>query len=238
MFKDLLKYWINLLGYSVTKYNPFLSEFDKLQRMLSIKKVDLVLDVGANIGQYGFSLRRAGYSKRIISFEPQMLAWQKLNKNTSNDPLWEIAPRCALGDNDTEITINISNNSVSSSVLNMLESHSNAAPDSKYQDSEIVHQKKLDSIFSDLNLNSFFTFLKIDTQGYEFQILKGANKIINKVIGIQVEVSTIHLYQDQKLYDEIFIYLKDLGFTLWLIIPGFTDPNTGRMLQFDAVFFR
>ena len=81
-------------------------------------------------------------------------------------------------------------------------------------------------------------FIKIDVQGYEWEVLRGAEKLINELKGIQIELSLLPLYDGQKLYKEIMEYIYDCHFKLYMIYPGFTDQKNGRMLQMDGVFFR
>ncbi len=80
--------------------------------------------------------------------------------------------------------------------------------------------------------------LKIDTQGYEEQVLKGADEIISKIKGIHLELSIVPLYEGQILFEEMLNQLKEMGFALYHLSPGFKDYRTGRLLQFDGTFFR
>ena len=81
-------------------------------------------------------------------------------------------------------------------------------------------------------------FIKIDTQGYEMEVLKGAESTLRLASGIKVEVSIAPLYEGQPDYLSLIEFIRSAGFSLWSIEPGFSDPKTGRLLQFDAVFFR
>ncbi|MDJ0524424.1 MAG: FkbM family methyltransferase [Microcystis sp. M53600_WE12] len=85
--------------------------------------VDLVFDVGANIGQYAKLLRELGYSGRLVSLEPLSSAYSRLKAISKKDQLWEIAPQTAIGNQEGEIIINIAGNSYSSSALPMLDAH-------------------------------------------------------------------------------------------------------------------
>src|ERR1035438_5526296 len=97
---------------------------------------------------------------------------------------------------------------------------------------------RLDEI-SDSYLDMHGTnFLKIDTQGYERSVLDGAMNIMNDIIGMQIELSILPLYTGQELYWPIMDWVRIQGFVLWGIIPGFSDKNTGQMLQFDGIFFK
>ena len=80
-------------------------------------------------------------------------------------------------------------------------------------------------------------FLKIDTQGYEDR-LDGVKNMIEKIEGIKVEMSLKSLYIDSLCFEELYKKIINLGFELWDLSPAFIDRKTGRILQFDAVFFK
>lgn len=236
--RSLLKRFIRSFGFDLRHYHPGTSEAAQIAKMLSIHEVDLVFDVGANTGQFGRFLRDAGYKGGIVSFEPTMDAWSRLKQESKSDPLWTIAPRAAIGDFDGDVKINLSANSVSSSVMNMLDAHSDAAPESLYVGSENVPMFKLDSLANDYLTQNSRAFLKIDTQGYEDKVLQGAADLLSKVVGIQLELSLVPLYEGQILFDKLIDQLQASGLALWSVTPVFTDPRSGRLLQVDATFFR
>lgn len=219
-------------------YNPLQSQSARLAKLLSKRNIELVLDVGANDGGYGRQLRKIGYDKDIISFEPLSDAHKLLIAGSGRDDRWYVAPQMAIGEFDGEITINKAGNSTSSSILVMESLHEDAAPQSKYIGAEKVPIHKLDTFTHPLLLSNSNILLKIDTQGYEMQVLEGAKNLLNRVSGVQIEMSLTPLYHDQKLYLDVIHFLTSVGFELWNVIPGFTDPRTGRMLQMDGVFFK
>ena len=206
--------------------------------MLSHHKVNTIFDIGANEGQFGVILRDFGYKGKIISFEPLTAAREELNRISQDDPLWEIAPQAAIGDEDGEIEINIAGNSESSSVLNMLDSHLEAAPSSKYIGNEKVLLRKLDTLSQDFIDDNSVVFLKIDTQGYEEKVMNGAHALMKNIVGLQLEISLVPLYEAHSLLDEMLQNIKEKGFELWGISTVFSDPRTAQLLQIDATFFR
>ena len=143
--------------------------------------------MGANIGQFGRSLRDLGYEGRIVWFEPLHAAWNQLAEARRNDSLWEVADRAAIGNEDGEPEINVSGNSVSSSVLKMLKAHVRAAPAAAYVGTEKVPVRRLDTIGTDYLHDDSTLFIKIDTQGYEAQVLKGASDLLQKAVGLHLE---------------------------------------------------
>lgn len=237
--KSTVKSLINQLGFELKKYTIQGSESCRFKHFLAYYEVDLVLDVGANIGQYATSIRQIGYLKKIVSFEPLSNAYAQLQAASSKDPLWEIAPRSAIGNTEGEIAINIAANSISSSALNMLESHVKAAPQSVYCGLETVKLSRLDSIARQyITQDTKSIFLKIDVQGLEKQVIEGASQILPLVNGIQIELSLVPLYQDQLAFPSMLKFMEDIGYELHAVVPGFTDLKTGRLLQMDGIFFR
>ena len=210
------------------------------QVVASLRKfdIDLVLDVGANKGQFASEIRQSGYAGRIVSFEPLSQAHAGLLQSSAGDSLWKACPRCALGDYVGEVEINIAGNSQSSSILPMLETHRSAAPASAYQGKEVVPITTLDAIADQYLNGAHAPFLKIDTQGFEWQVLDGARSTLPHIKGILVELSLVPLYEGQHLWREIIDRLEAEGFTLWGFKPGFTNLASGRSLQVDGFFYR
>ena len=117
---------IRKTGYDIVKCKYSRAELE-IEQLLSLMQIGCVLDIGANEGQFAKHLRIGGYKKKIISFEPIKEPFIKLAKLSVKDQLWEIH-NMALGDHDGQAEINISANSVSSSLLGMQNSHLEAAP--------------------------------------------------------------------------------------------------------------
>jgi FkbM family methyltransferase len=210
------------------------------QVALSLKRfaIDIVLDVGANQGQFARDLRQAGYRGRIVSFEPLPDAHAALSAHAQGDPKWVVHPRTAIGDYDGTIAINVAGNSVSSSVLPMLDAHSQAARNSVYVSSLQVPIARLDTLSPGYIAQGDRVFMKIDTQGFEKQVLDGAPKTLRQAHGVHCEMSLIELYKGQQLWKDMLLRLEGDGFGLWSIQEGFTDERDGRSLQFDATLFR
>jgi len=207
-------------------------------KLLQHKNIDLILDVGANTGQYAQSLIGLGYKGNIVSFEPLTSAYETLVHKTKKYLNWKAAGKIGLGDFDGEAEINISKNSVSSSILNMSDEHIEASPDALYVDKETIKVRKLDSVFYEYKNNFKNIFLKIDAQGYEENILNGALKSLSEIKGLQLELSLVQLYDGQKLFMEMVELIGSYGFNIYSMQQGFTNKNTGRVLQSDVVFFR
>jgi FkbM family methyltransferase len=205
---------------------------------LALHRIELVIDVGANDGGYGRHLRQGGYRGPIVSFEPLPDAHAKLVQQARGDMSWTVAPAGALGEQAQEVDIHIAGNSKSSSLLTMLESHRQAAPQSVTIGTHRVQVRRLDDIELSPLRTANRMLLKVDTQGYEIPVLRGATNTLGRCAGVQLEMSLVPLYEGQALYRDLIGWLEARGFVLWALLPGFSDPTTGRMLQADGVFFR
>lgn len=238
MIKNVIRKSIRNWGWELHRLSPSGDSVTQLLAALNQVRVDTVFDIGANAGQFAKEIRENGFTGKIISFEPLTSARKKLLILSAHDQNWLVHGQCAIGDHDGTIQINIAGNSVSSSVLPMFKSHSSAALGSAYVGSEHVPISRLDSIanlYIEPNSN---LFIKIDTQGYEWQVLNGASESLKHAQGILCELSLVPLYEGQWLWRDIIDRLDQEGFMLWAIQKGFTDPRTGQSLQMDGIFLR
>lgn len=225
-------------GVEVHRYNPAQSVVARFFRLLETHIIDTILDVGANDGGYGKMLRQGGYGGAILSYEPLAEAHAKLVNAAARDAGWQVAPRMAIGASQGEVEINVAGNSTSSSILPMQRLHESAAPESRYVRKEKVPMSRLDAFNHPFIEDGKQLLLKIDTQGYEMPVLEGAENLLPRIHGIQLELSLVPLYAGQILYKEMIEWLAGKGFELWGVMPGFSDQDSGRTLQMDGVFFR
>ena len=238
IFKNKAKQIIEKCGFEIKRLNPLSSIKSRAEKLFTTHKFDTILDVGAFDGAYAKIVRDAGFIGRIISFEPLSVAYTELLKNSKKDEKWIIAPQMALGNKDGRLPINVSANIVSSSVLEMEKIHLVGAPGSEYVGTEIVNIHRLDSIADYYIGPKNVVFLKIDVQGYEFEVLEGAKDTLSAVKGMQLELSLAALYREQKLFIEMLDHIKSFGFELFDLEPVFRDISTGKLLQLDGIFLR
>jgi FkbM family methyltransferase len=219
-------------GLEVTRYRP---AGGRRNALLTKHGIETVLDVGANQGQYGLELRQFGYRGKLISFEPLSEAFELLAATARSDPRWE-CHRMALGDAETTATIGVASNLASSSLLPMLEAHHDAAPGVSMTGSEEVEVRTLDSLELDLTGP---TLLKLDVQGYEDRVLRGAGTLLSDVALIECEVSLEPLYESQLTFLPMLDLLRDSGFQVLRLEPGIRDNGgRGAIVQYDAIAAR
>jgi FkbM family methyltransferase len=234
---ELIRTLSRRFGVDVVRHDPMSKVGARRQRILSTRGVTLVLDVGANVGQYASSLRASGYEGRILSFEPLADAFATLSARSADDAGWSCI-RTAIGARDGEAEVNIAGNSYSSSLLPMLDLHIANAPDSAYRGQERVPLQRLDSLQSHWSGARERLFLKVDVQGLEKDVINGATETLERVVAVEAELSLAPLYEGQVLFAEMVSMLDRAGFHLVSVEPTFADVRTGHMLQMDGIFVR
>jgi FkbM family methyltransferase len=222
----------------VVRFHPRSHPLARRMHLLGRHGIDVVFDVGANSGQYARELRQLGYRGRMVSFEPLAAAFATLRAHSAADRRWQVE-QLALGDVPGRAHINVAGNSVSSSLLPMLETHARSAPASAYVGTEEIAVDTLAAaIARHLARVDERLFVKIDAQGYEQRILDGAGAALARVVGLQLEMSLVPLYEGETLLAPMVERLAARGFTLMSLEPGYGDPESGQLLQVDGLFFR
>lgn len=208
-------------------------------RMKSMEyfKINKILDIGANIGQYAQAMREQGFQGDIISFEPVSKAFEYLKSQVKKDHKWKIY-NMAIGNTDWTVLINVSQNSQSSSILEMLPLHLKVAPDSMFISTENVIIHKLDTIIDEFYQEGDNVLLKIDAQWYEKNILDGASCVLEKIKWIKLEMSMVPLYRWETLFDDMTKYVQSKGFILYSLEHTYSDIQTGQLLQVDGTFYK
>lgn len=236
VIKEKIKKIFNSVGYDIVHLpsDPFIRQKIKILKKF---KIDLIFDIGANTGQFATELRSLGYNGRIISFEPLPLAYQKLMVNASKDSNWDTI-QIAIGNMDGEGFLHISENSYSSSFLDMLPRHIESAPDSVYTGIIKVPVCKLDTVFGQYYNEGRQLLVKVDTQGFERKVLEGCYQSIGSIKGFQMELSLVPMYDGETLMQEMNDLMRNNGFKLLALGPGHQDYFTGEILQVEAIFFR
>lgn len=226
---------LNKFGVDIKRY----PSRDLRRRKLLLEEFNItdIIDVGANFGQYGKETRAIGFKGNIYSFEPLSFAFNKLTKSSKGDEKWQIN-NFALGSFTELKTINISKNYFSSSFLNQKKELVEQVPETKYVSSEVVEIKRLDDIFNEMQTNGMNFFLKIDTQGFEKEVLLGAKDSLKHIKGIQLEMSLNPLYENSIDFFEMYNFIKSEGFELFSIENGFHNAKTGQLNEIEGIFFR
>ena len=210
----------------------------KLTYGLEQNKIDCFIDIGANFGQTAIEIMNWGYKKEIISIEPVQSCYEQLCSISKKYNNWKVLDRMAVGDFDGQIEINVSEASDLSSILEPTNLMRKSYSKINKTHNETVMIRKIDTIFNN-DLNNKNIFLKIDAQGYDFKILKGAKNFLSHVKGISIEAALGPLYENQEYdYFDTICYLRELGMNPYLISERSFNRRTLRQLEVDLVFFR
>ena len=179
----------------------------KVARILDDFGINLVLDVGANIGQTGDKLRNAGYCGRIVSFEPVPSAHAALTEEAQRDERWDVAPRTAIGAAVGEAQINVSQSKDLSSILEPKETLLQTLPKTEMVEKVATPVTTIEAAWTTYCASDDRVFLKVDTQGFERQVLEGAKVSQKNILGVQLELSLLPLYEGEETY---LTFLQDL----------------------------
>jgi FkbM family methyltransferase len=207
----------------------------KLLKLMEKCGVDLILDVGANTGQYARWLRNEGFRGEIISFEPLSDAFAALERACAQDGNWS-CHKLAFGEDNGTATINISLNSASSSLLRSRDWATAVEPGIASVGQETVDVRRLDQLLPSLTAARRI-FLKIDTQGFERHVLEGASDVMSRIAMVQLELAWTPAYEGQAELSEMASLMREQGFMPILIEPAWTDKN-GVLREMDVVFVR
>ena len=210
-------------GYDIIRHK-------ELPEWLALHEIDIVLDIGANDGRYATEIREAGWDGEIVSFEPQPAVFERLKERMSRDSDWS-GYQIGLGSTDSTLTLNAYGLDVLSSFLK------------KREDDQTVRQidvpvKRPEAILDDILSDRKRPFVKIDTQGFEMEIIRGFGPRVKDIVGWQIELSVEPLYEGQPMMEEVISCMRANGFSLWRIVPGLRDPATLQAFELDGIFFR
>jgi FkbM family methyltransferase len=234
--KKNLKKLFRAFGFELKRYSFDSSDELLLNHILKTFHIQTILDVGANEGQYALQTKEAGFAGVIYSFEPLSAPFKKLAERANGISNWKVINK-GIGSKDSEMTINVSENIVSSSIFEVEPTSVSANADTRIVRQEKIKITCIDTFLANQTVTEEL-MLKLDVQGYEMEALKGAADNLSRFKIIQAELSLVPVYQNAPLYDDIIAFLKSEGFEMFTILPGFRDPATGRLLQADGVFVR
>jgi FkbM family methyltransferase len=209
---------------------------DVLTRLLREKRATVVLDIGANRGAFVDRVRGQGYEGRVISFEPLPEPFATLSRRVAGNPRWD-AVQVAIGAAPGTATMGRSADAdVMSSLLSTTDVMLETLPSAASTEELEVRVSTVDEQVHDRLRETDRPFLKIDTQGTELSVLRGAEATLPHAVGVLVELSFVELYEGQALFAEIVDWLAARNFLLLAMAPAFSDRRTGQLLQVDGLF--
>ena len=203
-----------------------------LARLFDLHEIDIVLDVGARVGEYGLWLRQNGYRGRIVSFEPVQESANRLRQRAATDPLWRVE-QCALGDTDSTAEINVAVMTQMSSLLPVTD-YGRTFP-TETERTETIEVRRLDTVWPSLPTGR--VYLKMDTQGFDLQVLTGAGPRIDEVVALQTEAAVQVIYDGAPTHLRTLAELERLGFTVSGMFPVTLDDRLA-LVEYDCVAVR
>jgi FkbM family methyltransferase len=242
LLKRLFRAHTRRLGYGVFDLSkdhcPSVFLAGHLQTTFEALDINCVIDVGANCGQFASTTRRF-FDGRLISIEPESGSYIALTECAQGDSEWHTM-NIALGEKDENRILNVCANSDLSSFLRPSKHLSSNIKNSEVINTQRVTMRRLDSIFRDLvaGIEQPRVFLKLDTQGYDLQVLRGGFASMHSVIGLQSELSVVPLYEGIVDYLDALGFYRNLGFEPTGIFPVAYDRQSRHVLEFDAVLAR
>jgi FkbM family methyltransferase len=215
-----------------------LFEKEHLQRFLKDFQIDCVFDVGANEGQYAEKLRQIGFRGSIISFEPIPALASLLRRKARRDRGWVIE-EIALDETVRDVKFNVMVDSQFSSLK--IPSH---AETDLFRRMNVVAQSinlttaRLSDLFDRYRDQLGFSrpFLKMDTQGNDLSVARGASDRLNRFVGLQSELALKQVYQEQASYCEAIDFYKAAGFEFSAFVPN----NLGHfptLIDIDCIMY-
>ncbi|HEM47262.1 MAG TPA: FkbM family methyltransferase, partial [Alphaproteobacteria bacterium] len=215
-------------GYHIGRLPPPAETMeDHLISVLEKYGVSHVVDVGAHQGEYATLLRSRGYGGRVISIEPVRENFEILAEHAASDPAWQ-AVNCALGASDRRTTIQITNQTMCASLHGSSEYGRQTFGDKlDVRETQQVHVRPLDDLIAEVfpEKTPDNLYLKLDTQGHDLEVLRGAERTLEHVVGFQSELAVKPIYEGAAGFLEMLDAAGSLGFELSALFPVSIDHS-------------
>lgn len=231
---DVVRLCARKMGIAISYYPPPGSFARQLRDFLLQMEINVVLDVGAFIGDYPIELREAGYRGRIISFEPVPASYDRLYARMRHDSLWCGQP-FGLSDDNREAIINTYARGDFNSLLNLRKDPELAySLDPSLRNRIPIQLRRMDTVLPQLieEIQSPRVFVKMDTQGHDVNVIRGATGVLDKIVGLQSELPAVQIYDGMLSMSSALEYYASCGF-----LPiGFYPVNTFEDIHISPEF--
>jgi FkbM family methyltransferase len=221
-------------GFKITRScNTLRSKRSEVLRRL---KNIIVLDVGANIGQYAAELRDSGFEGEIESFEPDPASFARLQ--AEGKQARHSCHMIGIGDYAGELKFNLTSDPACNSFRRPASNGLGGENPFVVASNVVVPVQRLDEIERGWAKPHRRYYLKIDTQGFEREVLIGAEQLMDRIDAIEIELSLSELYEGQALLPELWSIITKAGLRPAWVERGYRDPNEVWLLQVDGLFVR
>ncbi len=212
------------------------TQFAQTRNIFVQKHIDLLLDVGANCGQYASEIR-SFYKGEILSFEPVSIAFAQLTKKAAGDSKWKCF-NLALGSKTGTGSIRVAQGTQLSSFLKPTAYCQKFGDEAKEIREEQVAIRRLDEFLNETvpDLQHRRIFLKIDTQGFDVEVIKGLGECSRYILVLQSEVSIVPIYEGMPHWTESIALYERAGFAVAGMFPVTSDGL--RVIEFDCLMIR
>lgn len=200
----------------------------ELRALVAPLAVETVVDVGANVGQFTLLSLIELQPVRVIAFEPLQRPALVFEHVFADRPEVTLH-RCAVGDVEQRSDMHVSAADDSSSLLPITAKQEEAFPGTGAVGSERVEVRRLSTVLGETTEGR--ALLKIDVQGYELAVLRGAEATLPSFDWVLAELSFTDLYAGQPLAGEVIDWLRHRGFEM----AGVANPSA---MQADFLFRR
>jgi FkbM family methyltransferase len=210
-----------------------------LMHLFDARGINCVFDVGGRIGDYGTLLRQAGYRGHIISFEPVGASFARLQAQSDHDIRW-IAYPYALGSRTGAATINVMRESSYSSMLEPSSyGHEPYFDGNDVERQEQIEIRRLDDVFDHVtrSVERPRVYLKMDTQGWDLEVFRGAEGCLEHILALQSEVSLRPIYDGMPTLEQALPVYRAAGFSESAFFRVTRDPFW-RLVELDCVMVR
>lgn len=201
------------------------------------------IDIGANDGWFAKTILRFIPTARVTSYEPLISQHSHLKKLEGRYPTFHFR-RAAVGEKRDTLMITEYTTSGLSSLKEISHTYKYSnrylqTVENKYQ-VEVVRLDDEIADIIDITKDNIDVVLKIDVQGFELEVLRGAESCLRNgtIEWVIIELMTVEKYAGGCLYDEIFKFLHGYGYSLWDMNLVYYEPDTRRLTEFDAIFKR
>ena len=204
--------------------------------ILNRLQIDCILDVGAHYGEFGQMLRELRFQGHILSFEPVSASFKLLEAAAKDDPKWRIFP-FALGSSDGESTIHIFRSSDFNSLLSPAGIHDRFENCTEELGVETIAVRRLDSVYEmcTKDIPSPRVFLKMDTQGYDLEVVRGGEGVLSKILAIQSELPGVCHYSGQPQLCEALSHYWSQGYRPTGFFPVNHELDGITVTEWDCV---
>jgi FkbM family methyltransferase len=210
-----------------------------LRNLLQWHAIDLVVDAGANRGQFARLLRTLGYTGDIASFEPLQRHQRDLQRAAALDGRWKVFP-VALGAHDGEADLHVYRDDSFSSLHAV-----NATGKTRFSGLLIEDQvervavRPLDAIWPQLASETpRRVLIKTDTQGHDLAVLQGAATVLPLTFAILAEAPFEPIYDGAASFAELSDWLRSRGFVPSGLFPLSHRTDSLALIEIDACYTR